>query len=1007
MVKACGGCHKPDDKQQLSRISFRRSTPEGWERTITRMLSLNGLKIDAPTARAVVKSLSNSHGLAPEEARPVQYESERRLVDESYKSAELDGVCNACHALGRIISQRRSKQDWQLLIAMHRGWYPIIDRQTFRRMGPAPHDRDAEGRLPDLRHPSEKAADFLADTFPLETKEWAEWSTAMRPAKIDGTWALSGWETSKGPIFGRVVLAPVAGSTDEFTTQTTYTYARTGEQVSRAGKVTIYTGFQWRGRSTVGGADASALREVMFVERDWSKIEGRWFAGGYDELGLDVRLDRVGKDLTVAGLDHTALRAGGAGQTVKIYAANAPSSLTPRDLDLGAGVTVTGATVASDVITATVDVAATAANGPRTLIVAGTVKPAAITVYDKVDSIRVTPAVEHGPRGWRGVPEDAGAVRCVGLQQRPGQEARDGRRLEARRRGRDVERRGIQGHARGRGHQIRGHDGRGHGRVHAERRRPESATQGRTQQHGRCMGRGQLHAAGRVGAAQGQVAPARHRAALHEVRSHGNPMNALGVSEFHTFEASGQRFGYMVPSAAVFAFDDCSTAVVELLKTRPHSPDELLAALSGRFGEADVKDAVTELHRIRAIHDLALKTPAPKIIPLKPMPIQTLVINVTNQCNLACEYCYEYGEDKIVDTENGSQPKFMSPETARAAVDLALRESGVGKTAHITFFGGETLMNFKVLKSTVAYARETAAAQQKDVDFSLTTNATLLQPDVIDFLADERIGVTISIDGPQEIQDKFRVFSNGKGSYEIAAPKIKALLARHKTRPIGARVTLTKQTLDVKRIYKHLFEDMGFWEVGFAPVTTAPQRDHALEAGPGYDHLLEQFRALAAEFLEASLQNKHHGFSNVRETLQEIHMGHAKAYPCGAGIGLLGVATDGEVSLCHRFAGSEDHRFGSVTEGIDRAKQASFLDEHHIANKTDCAQCWARPICGGGCYHEAHTRYGDTAQPNLHYCDWIRGWTHTCLEIYGELAVKNPGFLRQFDGDDDEAPQRH
>ena len=126
-----------------------------------------------------------------------------------------------------------------------------------------------------------------------------------------------------------------------------------------------------------------------------------------------------------------------------------------------------------------------------------------------------------------------------------------------------------------------------------------------------------------------------------------------------------------------------------------------------------MKDAVTELHRVRAIHDLAVKAPAPKIIPLKPMPIQTLVVNVTNQCNLACEYCYEYGEDKIVDTENGSQPKFMSAETARSAVDLALRESGAGKTAHITFFGGETLMNFKVLKSTVAYARETAAAQEQ------------------------------------------------------------------------------------------------------------------------------------------------------------------------------------------------------------------------------------------------------------------------------------------------------
>ncbi|MCC6991281.1 MAG: quinohemoprotein amine dehydrogenase subunit alpha [Acidobacteria bacterium] len=392
VVKACSGCHRPDDKQQLSRISFRRTTPEGWERTITRMMALNNLKIDAQTARAVVKSLSNSHGLAPEEARRSLYEVERRLGDEEFKAADLNGTCDSCHALGRILGQQRTKQDWDLLISMHRGWYPIIDRQTFRRMGPAPTGRDASGRPPDMRHPSEKAADFLAETFPLQTKEWASWSASMRPARIDGTWTLAGWETSKGPIYGKVVLTPVAGTTDEFTTTTTFTYARSGEQVSRTGRVSIYTGFQWRGRSTVGGADASALREVMFVEPDWSAVKGRWFAGGYDELGIDVQLQRAGNAVTVVGLDHTALKTGSTGQALKIYVANPPAALAPRDLDFGPGVTVSAATVAGDVITATVDVAAAAAIGPRSLVVAGTVKPGAVTIYDKVDSLRVTPS---------------------------------------------------------------------------------------------------------------------------------------------------------------------------------------------------------------------------------------------------------------------------------------------------------------------------------------------------------------------------------------------------------------------------------------------------------------------------------------------------------------------------------------------------------------------------------------------------------------------------------------
>jgi len=470
----------------------------------------------------------------------------------------------------------------------------------------------------------------------------------------------------------------------------------------------------------------------------------------------------------------------------------------------------------------------------------------------------------------------------------------------------------------------------------------------------------------------------------------------LTLREFHSFEAAGQRFLYLVPSAAVFALDECSQAVLDELEAKPRDADSLVQDLAARFDVEETATTIAELRRVRAIGDTRPVPPLPKIVPLQPVPLQTLVVNVTNQCNLACTYCYEYGEDKIVDTENGKQPKFMNEETARASVDFMLRESRTSPRAHMTFFGGETLLNFPVLKSTVAYARARAAELGKEVDFSLTTNATLLRPEVIDFLADNRIGVTISIDGPEEMQDKFRVFKNGMGSYDIVAPKIKALLARHRTRPIGARVTLTRQTLDVRRIYRHLTDEMGFWEVGFAPVTTAPQRNYAIANG-GFDELLRQFRALAQEYREAALQNRHHGFSNIRETLQEIHQGHAKAYPCGAGLGLMGVATDGDVGLCHRFAGSDQHRLGDVRSGVSWTEQQAFLETHHISEKTDCRTCWARPICAGGCYHEAHTRYGSTERPNLHYCDWIRGWTHTCLEIYGEIAARNPDFLRQFD----------
>jgi uncharacterized protein len=474
-------------------------------------------------------------------------------------------------------------------------------------------------------------------------------------------------------------------------------------------------------------------------------------------------------------------------------------------------------------------------------------------------------------------------------------------------------------------------------------------------------------------------------------------MTEIGLREFHSFPASGREFLYLVPSAAVFELDAAASAVIARLRQGAMPPTQLVEELSAQFSRSYLEETIAELLQVRALGVAGVpEAPPPRQMPPENFPLTTMVLNVTNQCNLSCTYCYEYGEDKIVDTENGRKPKFMSEETARESVDFMLREAGDNRVAHLTFFGGETLLNLPVLKSTIAYARLRAAEVGKEIDFSLTTNATLLKPDVIEFLAENRVGVTISIDGPKEVQDQFRVFSNGTGSYDIVVPKIRELLRAHRTRPIGARVTLTTNTIDIRKIFRHLIEDIGFREVGFAPVTTAPNRDYAI-AEEGFDSMLRQFQSLAADFLEAALENRHHGFSNVKDTLEEIHKGVSKPFPCGAGLGLMGVSTDGDVALCHRFAGSDEHRMGTVRTGIDRLVQIGFLEKHHIDDKTDCSRCWARPLCAGGCYHEAHTRYGDTARPNLHYCEWIRAWTDTCLKVYGELAVRNPGFLEQFD----------
>jgi len=83
--------------------------------------------------------------------------------------------------------------------------------------------------------------------------------------------------------------------------------------------------------------------------------------------------------------------------------------------------------------------------------------------------------------------------------------------------------------------------------------------------------------------------------------------------------------------------------------------------------------------------------------------------------------------------------------------------------------------------------------------------------------------------------------------------------------------------------------------------------------------------------------------------------------------------------------------------GVDHEARQEFLNTHHIGARYDCHTCWARPVCSGGCFHEAHIHYGSTVASNLHYCDWIRGWNDLCLQILGEISVRNPTFLERFE----------
>jgi quinohemoprotein amine dehydrogenase len=421
----CGGCHKSDDQKRMSRISYRRATPENWERTIKRMVTLNHATLDPADARAILKYLADRQGLAPDELRPIAFDAERRLVEYTY-AADKDtaDTCGSCHSMARVQSERRTKEEWDLLVAMHRGYYPLVDNQPMNngvgfRRSRTQTDPGPDGRPPDNRHPMDKALEHLTKAMPLTTPEWAAWSAAMQPPRLAGRWAIVGSMTGKGPVFGEVVITADSGSSDTFSTQVRYTIARTNETVSRTSKALVYTGYQWRGRGAVPGSD-SPWREVLFIERGWNEMWGRWFTGAYDETGIDVKLVRVTGAPAVFGTSVASVRTGATGQSVKIFGANLPASIRPEDVALGQGVKVARVVSAkSEEIVVELDVASSAPIGARDLSVAGAVKPAALVVYDKIDGIKVVPAAGMARVGGTNFPKQLQQFEAIGVNNGP------------------------------------------------------------------------------------------------------------------------------------------------------------------------------------------------------------------------------------------------------------------------------------------------------------------------------------------------------------------------------------------------------------------------------------------------------------------------------------------------------------------------------------------------------------------------------------------------------------
>ncbi|HEU4427987.1 MAG TPA: quinohemoprotein amine dehydrogenase maturation protein [Myxococcota bacterium] len=452
----------------------------------------------------------------------------------------------------------------------------------------------------------------------------------------------------------------------------------------------------------------------------------------------------------------------------------------------------------------------------------------------------------------------------------------------------------------------------------------------------------------------------------------------------HRVAVDGRELLFHVPTTSLFELDAPARDVLDLVAAAPLSLMTLQEKLSSRHDARAVAEAIAELTACEVLRDSRAHARAPAAKKrVTSFPLTTVVLNVATGCNLACGYCFKEDLTSVAKSE------VMDFATAQAAIEMLLRESPGRARYNVVFFGGEPLTQMPLLERVVAWGEERFAEAGARADFSLTTNATLITPRIADWLNAHNVGVAVSIDGPRAVHDRHRTTRSGRGSYGAVASKVRLLRERYRARPLGARVTLARGTTEVGEIFDHLSRELGFDEVGFAPVTAGDDARFNLSE-PELDAVFDGFRALGDELVVAALRGEKLGFSNLLQLLSDLYYGTSKSLPCGAGYSLVAIDHQGGVNLCHRFTGSQLGTFGDVAHGLARPELSAFLERRLDKSGVDCATCRIRNLCSGGCYHESYARYGDPIRPTLHYCDRMRAWIDYGISAYARILSAKP-----------------
>lgn len=441
----------------------------------------------------------------------------------------------------------------------------------------------------------------------------------------------------------------------------------------------------------------------------------------------------------------------------------------------------------------------------------------------------------------------------------------------------------------------------------------------------------------------------------------------------HTFKFDNHFFAYDAFSSSLMEVDEATHYVMDLY-SKGHNMQSIHERLDARFGVAIISEILSEIDELVKNGALDTKIDYSTCEPQRDFHVKALCLHIAHDCNLRCKYCF------ASTGAFGGKREMMSADVGKKALDFLFENSGHISNLEVDFFGGEPMMNFDVVKQIVAYGRELEKKFNKNINFTMTTNAFDISEDDMKYLNDEMHNIVISLDGREDKHDFMRPTIDRKGSHSVILENAKKFVALRKDKSHYIRGTFTKHNLDFAEDVKYL-HSQGFKQISIEPVVTDEKHSFAI-TDEDLPQIFDEYERLAKWYINERANGQWLNFFHFFVDLETGPCVTKRLSGCGAGCEYLAVTPTGDIYPCHQFTGQTEFLLGNLNDNIVNMDVRKHFANNQVSCKDDCKNCWSQMFCGGGCAANAQNFNGNISKPHELECEMQRKRLECALAVY-------------------------